>query len=239
MSTRLQLFCFRHAGGSGAAFFGWQNRLGPSVDVVPLELPRQCLTMTELADLLLADLTPLPRTPFAFYGHSMGALVAYHVARLLLQRTAEMPQRLLVGSFPAPHLRHGLAGAAELPDERLLATAAGIDGLPATLRDDASWRTCTARSLRADLAVCATGQVHDTAVPLPCPIEVFVGTSDPLVRPRDAAAWAMHTDAGCRVHPMNGGHFFVRESKDDFFCRLSQVLAPPVPSREALTLRVA
>jgi surfactin synthase thioesterase subunit len=224
MGVRLRLFCFRHAGGSGAAFFGWQRRLGPAIDVVPVEFPRHCTNMAEMADLLSVEVAG-QAGPFAFYGHSMGALAAYHVARLLVHNGGPRPLRLLAGSFPAPHLPHGLAAVVERSDDRLLDVVAGAGALPPLLHNDLNWRAQTVRALRADLAMCATGRLLHPIRPLPCPIDVFVGASDPLVSARDATAWAVHAGAGLRVHTLAGGHFFVRESKEEFFRRLSRVLA--------------
>jgi surfactin synthase thioesterase subunit len=249
----LRLFCFHHAGGHESAFFGWQRKLGARTEVVPVRLPRPepaphqgscegAADMAYVVEALDRELGPL-RQPYAFYGHSMGALVAYHLACLRQSRGRSLPERLLVGAYPAPHLPHRLAGSAGLPDEDLLALLPQQPMHRARLLSEAPGLAAAAAArLRTHLGICdsatqsapfrqepaARGTPDPGSEPLRCPIEVFTGISDPLVTDVEAAAWRQHTRAGCRVHRIPGGHFFTREnpeSRTTFFDRLSAVLA--------------
>ncbi len=201
------------------------------------------MSMAQVVAAIDHDIGPLLRRPFIFYGHSMGALVAYHLTRLRQSCGRSLPERLLVGAYPAPHLPHRLADCAHLPDEDLLALLPPQPALHSHLLHQAPGLAAAAAArLRLHLGLCdsvapaesnrpeCTGHGFPQRVsdPLRCPVDVFTGISDPLVTVAEAAAWRHHTRAGCRVHRLPGGHFFTREtpeSKAAFFNRLCAVLA--------------
>jgi surfactin synthase thioesterase subunit len=232
----MKLFCFHHAGGEVSAFSGWQRALGPAAEVVPVRLPGRDRTgrspryrdLTSLVRALADDLGPKLSGPHLFYGHSMGALVAYRLTRERLTRGAPPPERLLVGAFPAPHLPPALCELESLPDTDVVRLLMGSGGIPEALLDAPEWVRRKVVLLRADISICESGaddRNTRNAVPLPCPVEVFAGTEDPLLSVADAAAWSAHTQHGCTLHSVPGGHFFPRESKDLFFAGLRAALA--------------
>ncbi|MFJ8982417.1 thioesterase II family protein [Streptomyces sp. NPDC102282] len=245
----LRLFCFHHAGGhEKSTFLGWQRKLGDLAEIVPVRLPfdepgphaDRRVNSSDVGQLIArinAEIDPSANTLHVFYGHSMGALVAYQVTRLRQRLALPLPVRLLVGAYPGPHLPHRLAGAARLPDKELRALMPAQPVHRSRAVREALEQTAVAR-LRAHLGIC------DSPVPVPggatamsppagshplaCPIEVFTGRGDSMVTTAEAAAWRLHTEAGCRVHHMPGGHFFTRdsvESKTAFFARLTTILA--------------
>ncbi|MGP3971681.1 thioesterase domain-containing protein [Streptomyces sp. 6N223] len=230
----LTLFCFHPAGGGTAFFSGWQHALGPSVRVVPVRLPGRDAAagshrhrmLSSLVAAVEEHLAPALEEPYLLYGHSMGALIAYHLTRLRAAADRRLPERLLVGAYPAPHLPHPLCGARHLTDSQLTALLLDVAALPASLRVDRRWLDDRLALVRADIALCDSAGAAARAVPLACPVEVFTGTDDPLVAVPDAAAWLSHTDRDCTLHTMPGGHFFTRESRKQFFSVLNMVLSP-------------
>jgi surfactin synthase thioesterase subunit len=219
----LRLFCFHHAGGGASAFTKWRKALGPEIAVFPVQLPGREGRITEPAftdiDALVAELDeqlePFLTEPFAFYGHSMGALVAYNLVRLRTARGRSLPRTLLVGAYPGPHHNAPLAGVSKLGDDELFDLMADIGGLPDIVRRFKRWANAQIALFRDDLAVCDSyNPAH--AEPLDVPIRVFTGADDPLMSPADAASWSLHTTAACDVHVLPGGHFFTRDSRDTF-----------------------
>src|ERR1700761_3436951 len=108
--TVLRLFCFPHAGGDANAFSGWRKELPRTLDVCPILLPgrgRRSLEphgrqLTTMAAAIAAELPEMLELPFAFYGHSMGALLAFEVARALRRNCGLVPRALLVAGSPGP-----------------------------------------------------------------------------------------------------------------------------------------
>jgi surfactin synthase thioesterase subunit len=229
----LRLFCFHHAGGGASAYSGWRKALGPEISVFPVQLPGREGRVTEPAftdiDSLVADLDeqldpflaePLP---FAFYGHSMGALVAYNLVRRRSALGRSLPGTLLVGAYPGPHHNAPLAAVRDLGDEELFELMAGIGGLPDIVRRFKKWASLQIALFRHDLAVCDSyDPAH--AEPLTVPIQVFTGADDPLMSTEDAASWSQHTTAACEVHVLPGGHFFTKDSREVFLPLLATSL---------------
>ncbi|WP_157877809.1 thioesterase II family protein [Streptomyces kanamyceticus] len=232
----LRLFCLHHAGGAASSFRGWQAQLGPRVQVVPVQLPGRETrvreprprTMDALVHELDQALDPFlsdsALQPYAFYGHSMGALIGYRLVRHRAAMGASLPSMLLVGAHPAPHRPHPLRGVPDVPQKELARWLSDIGGLSPQLLRHPEWLRWAVDLVRDDLTLTASHRVHAVG-PVPCPIHVFAGSDDPLVPPAEASAWAEHSLSSCEVHTIRGGHFFTRDhGMTDFFDRLAGVL---------------
>jgi len=157
---RPRLFCFHHAGGAASTFARWRAAFGSLVDVLPVQLPGRESRIrepraTDLAALVaeLDDhLDPFMEPPYLFYGHSMGALVAYHLARSR-QARGHGPSALLVGACAPPDR---LAGGRDWSDEELTDRLIEIGGMSATLVDHPAWARAAVSLVRADLRLCAS-----------------------------------------------------------------------------------
>ena len=212
----LRLLCFPHAGGTASVFTRWRGMFGDDVDVLPVQLPgresriRDELPkdMTALVDELELHLGDVLNEPFVCYGHSMGALVAYHLARRLASRGLPGPRLLMVGACKAPHLGNRLVAAHDATDAELKQAVLDLGGLSPMLLEYPDWLAAALALVRRDLAVCATQRPDG---PVPGPVLAFHGVDDPLVSQMDMAAWSSYTAAGFALHQVPGGHFFVHE----------------------------
>jgi surfactin synthase thioesterase subunit len=230
--TLPRLICFHHAGGASSAFAGWADRLRPWAEVVPVQLPgRERLIseprrtdMTELTSWLAVELGPLLRPPYACYGHSMGATIAFSLLQRQVAAGRPPPVWLAAGAAAPPHANRVLTEVTELPDAELAEVLIGIGGMSPELRGHPAWVEAAVSLARADLRLNSSYQYADEP-PLPCPIHVFTGESDPLVTAADARGWARHTSAGCTLHTVPGGHFFQRESADVLLPELARLLS--------------
>lgn len=209
------LFCFPHAGGAASAFRPLAELLADRVNVVAVQLPgrerrRDDPRLRDMAALVADADRHLERyldRPHAFYGHSMGGLIAYDLAERRRARGARPPVRLLVGACRAPHLPPAFADARLLGDGELQERMIAVGGMSEQLRSYPDWAALALQQTRADLELCASRRhVHDESAPYP--IDAFHGTGDPLVSPADVAAWSRHAGAGFDVHGIDGGHFF-------------------------------
>lgn len=219
-SADVRLFCFHHAGGAASAYQRWQEELGPRIAVLPVQLPgrerrvaeRRFTGIEELVADLDESLDPVLGEPYAFYGHSMGAIVAYNLALLRAGRGRGLPVRLMVGAYPPPHLLAPITDALSLDDDKLARWLIDMGGMSELMLGYRDWLAAALALLRDDLRVCQSHRPPPAGRVLPCPIDVFAGDRDPLLPLDRVGGWAEHTTAGCQVHTVSGGHFFLHES---------------------------
>lgn len=208
---RISLICFPHAGGAASAYGPLARALHPHADVLSVQYPgrqdrRNEQPATDLRELAGRIAERLPEGPYAFFGHSMGAIVAYEVARRLGDTG---PARLFASGRAAPSVPN--VRYVHLQDDRELVRdvrflgGAGNDAL-----DDPDLLGMILPPLRADYTAIET-YTWTPGPPLACPVTVMLGDEDPLVDVREARIWHDHTDAGITLRPYPGGHFYLEE----------------------------
>jgi thioesterase len=231
----IRLVCFAHAGGAPSVFREWPDHLGPDVHVVPVLLPGRGLRLWEPA---ATDIRALAREVatalieqgfldrYAFFGHSMGALLAYEVACVLRERGAPAPAHLFFSGSRAPHL-YGTSLGAELSDDELLAWVRELGGLLGSgARSQFDRRLPT---LRADLRACETYRPQPRP-PLDCPLTVYSAEGDLIADEEQTGQWRRYTTGSMRRGHFLGGHFYLvgphrfsllRRLRDDLACYTS------------------
>ena len=225
----IRLYCFPHSGGSPGEYLRWADQL-PDAEVWGVQLPGHGSrvhepALTDMADLVEAIVANIEfESPFAFFGHSLGSLVAYETARVLRERGLPGPTRLFVSAAKPPHLHRPGPPLHGLSTEELLAAVERTYGaLPSVIRDDPETCELVLSGLRADLRIVATYQ-HQPSARLDCPIEVFGGRADDE-RLDELAQWLLHTTDTCRLRMFAGDHFYFREQPDEFLAALAGSLA--------------
>ncbi|MEV6398567.1 thioesterase domain-containing protein [Streptomyces sp. NPDC051907] len=215
----LRLFCFHHAGAGALAFARWRPRFPAEVQVLPVRLPGRETRLREPriteADQLLAELDahlgPLLDRPYAFYGHSLGALVAYRFALHRARGGARPPVLVGVGACAAPHLPTPLVEQSDQPDESLLAALARYGTLPPYLFERPKWLSILLSTLRDDLQL-ARSLREGSGERLPLPLYGFAGSEDLVATVPAVAAWRRYTSVAFDLRTVPGGHFFVRDA---------------------------
>lgn len=210
-----RLFCFPHAGGGASSFNGWRKLLPAGVELAAIQLPgredREAeLPVTDIGELIAAlapHVEPLTGLPFLFYGHSLGAIVAFDLIREMRRRLLPMPCALLVSGRRAPqlplsHEAHGLGTDGEFADY-----LRQMGATPQAILDRPHWRDRLFPTIRADLNISDLYEYAGDAT-LDCPIHCFPGRDDPLVLADEWQAWAVQTTAGFALTELHGGHFF-------------------------------
>jgi medium-chain acyl-[acyl-carrier-protein] hydrolase len=216
----LRLFCFPHAGGGASLYNSWADELPAQIEVCPVQLPgRENLRhrapyaeLRPLIDELLAVLREYLNLPFAFYGHSMGALVSFELTRRLRQGRLRQPYHLFVSSYCAPQLTRRTNQLHELPDPEFLSRVQELQGIPDALLEDAELIELFSPLLRADFSVCESYAYYD-AEPLECGISSFGGTDDKRISAEELAAWRAQTRSSFKMRLFPGNHFFLNSSK--------------------------
>ncbi|RNL87504.1 type I polyketide synthase [Halostreptopolyspora alba] len=241
-SAKVRLFCFPHSGGGPSAFRDWPTLVPPWVDIVPVQLPGRerradeapPSSLDSIVTAVTAAVAPHTDRPFALFGHSLGALLAYEVARHLHREGLPSPERLLVAGVGAPHQGPADRSAAPSSDEALLSEIEELGGVPPQLHENRDLLRAALPGLRADVAL-FTSYTHQPGPLLDCPVTVLVGEEDPLTRESDTSAWSEVTRGESTVHTFPGGHFFVDEHaravSRTVLAELRRSSSPEPPSR--------
>jgi medium-chain acyl-[acyl-carrier-protein] hydrolase len=218
--ARLRLFCFPYGGGGTTPFREWQALLPAAVEVCPVLLPGREARIGETAfDRLpplvaaLDDaLAPALDLPYAFFGHSVGALVAFELARALRRRGATPPVHLFASGHPAPQLPD-LERRHDLPEDELIAELRRFQGTPEEVLDNPELMRLVLPTLRRDFAVAETYQ-HAPEAPLDCPLTAFGGLADPRAGRAELLPWQEQTRAAFKLRMFPGGHFFLESHRE-------------------------
>jgi surfactin synthase thioesterase subunit/glycosyltransferase involved in cell wall biosynthesis len=219
-----RLFWFPHAGaGAGQA--------ESLPHIVPVRLPgresrlaeapfeRMSALVQALADAMAGYLD----RPFAFFGHSMGAAVAFELARELRRRGRPQPQILIASGARAPRYRLGHVAGADPTDQELMADLARLDGTPDELLSNRGAWSAILPALRADTALYRHYQYTPEA-PLAMPIRAYGGIDDPNISAEHLQAWSGETAASFAMRRFPGGHFYLRPARAEFAQALAQDL---------------
>ena len=229
--ARLRLFCFPYAGMGAAMFRTWPDGLPADVEVCPVQFPGRGTRLTEtpftrlspLVEALARALAPLLDKPFAFFGHSLGALVGFELARHLRRQSGVQPVRLVVSAHRAPQIPDRDRPMHALPEGELVAELRRLNGIPGSVWAEPELMQIMLPILRADLAVYET-YAYSIERPLDCPISAFGGLQDQRVSRGDLEAWRDQTSASFALRMFPGDHFFLNSTQPLLLQALSQEL---------------
>jgi medium-chain acyl-[acyl-carrier-protein] hydrolase len=185
------------------------------------EAPISCLVT--LAQLTADALVPALDKPVAIFGHSMGALLGFEVARHL-RRYGRLPIHLFVQGCPAPHTIRNAQNIHELAESDFLAELVRLNGTPPEVLDNEDLMQLFLPILRADFAAFERYRyVHEA--PLGHPITAFGGTDDSDVSSEELVAWKQQTTAGFTLTMIAGGHFLPAFSQGLMLQKIAEVLS--------------
>jgi surfactin synthase thioesterase subunit len=214
-----RLVCLPHAGGSAPFFLPVAAALSPGVDVVAIQYPgrqdrrgeQPLVDMDALADSIYEVLRGQPELPVTFFGHSLGAIVGFEVARRL-EAARQDPVRLFASGRRGPSTRRD--EAVHLRDDAgILGEVRRLNGTASALLGDDELMRAALPALRADYQVAETYRCAPD-VTVDFPITVLTGDADPKTTPEEAKAWAAHTMGAFDIKVFKGGHFFLTDHVD-------------------------
>lgn len=216
--ARLALLCLPYSGASATVYARWRRGLPDWVAVRPIELPGRGERSDEplwtdphgLAAFLAAEIAPTLTAPYALFGHSLGALLAFELAHALLERGAPAPLLLFASGTEAPAVRDDSASRQPRSDEALKAELRDLQGTPEEVLADADLMRMTLPVLRADFLMCGH-YAYRPRPPLPCRLHVLGGRQDRASRAA-LEAWGRE-GTSCTVDTFEGGHFFIHDQR--------------------------
>jgi medium-chain acyl-[acyl-carrier-protein] hydrolase len=229
--ARHRLFCFHYAGGGPAIFFPWLERLPEAIDLSAINLPGRGARLFEaplagvgpVIQALIPHLTPHLDRPFAFFGHSMGALLAFELARELRRRKGPSPVHLFLSAHRAPQLPPESEPIHTLDDQAFKEELRQLNGTPPSVLENDELMQLLLPALRADFATCET-YTYEPAPPLDIPITAFGGTEDPDVSEEALSAWRLQTTRSFSLRRLPGDHFFIHQMSDQVIAEMSATL---------------
>lgn len=235
----VRLFCFPYAGSGAAVFLPWRAPFATSaIDLCCVQLPGRETRFTEVLISAMPELVrgicdgiePHLDRPFSLFGHSMGAVISYEVARELARRGLPLPEWLFVSGSLPPHRRE-LESLHTLPDAELIETlVCRYNGIPAEILSNQEALDVALPILRSDFALMERYR-HEASDAMPVKIAAFGGTTDPFVPAPELERWRDLTAESQRFHirVFDGDHFFLHEQRAAVIDEIARLLDNDAP----------
>lgn len=227
----MHLVALHHAGGSASQFRTWPAGLPAGVEVLAVQLPGRDERLSEppltsialVVDLLVRQLAPLLDLPYALFGHSLGALLAFELTRALRRAARAMPRHLFVSGRWAPQLSDPSRALSDLPHDEFLEEVRRLGGTPPEVLAHRELMELVTPILRADFALSESYR-YQHEPPLDIPMTAFGGIDDPAVTTASVAQWSTQTTAAFRTCLLPGDHFFVSSARPALLAEISTAL---------------
>jgi surfactin synthase thioesterase subunit len=214
----VRLFCLPFAGGAASIYRPWGQVLSEKIEVCPVQLPGRENRYSEkpitdayvLAKTIANEMLPYLERPYAIFGHSMGALLTFEIARELARMNAPSAKVLLFSAHRAPRQPRKRPLLHALPDQEFIDNLRQYGGFPAEIIKNKEFIDFILPTMRADMTLCDLYAYRNDDPALNIPFEVYAGAEDQEAGPEEMVGWGEHTMAGSNLKIFDGGHFFLR-----------------------------
>jgi medium-chain acyl-[acyl-carrier-protein] hydrolase len=231
---RLRLFCFPYAGGGCSAYFPWVNEITPEIEICPVQLPGReerfretpFTHMEELVKTVAQALEPYLDQPFAFYGHSLGGLISFELARYLRRQQGPAPIQLFVSGCEAPQVPATDEPIGQLPDAEFLQALRRFNGTSEAIFQNTDLIQVLLPLLRADFRIYET-YTYASEEPFSFPIAAYGGLNDFRARREGIEAWKVQTRQKFFFRMYVGNHFFIHTKRNILLQGITQDLVLP------------
>lgn len=228
---RFRVYCFPYAGGSAGAFMPWQSAVPADVEICAVNLPSRGArwnepapqSMESVVQAMVGVLSTQDATPYALLGHSLGACMAFELARACQAQGLAMPQKLFVSGCDAPQVRVPPTELHQLPDDQLIEALQHYNGTPPEVLAHEELMQLVLPVIRADFSI-AANYAYRPGPTLDIPITVLCGKQDPHVQAEHVSKWQAETTGACSVHWFDGDHFFIDSARSTVLARINAEL---------------
>ena len=230
-AARLRLFCFPYAGGGASIYRTWATTLPAEIEVYPVQPPgretrlrdRAFTRFPPLIDSLASAIEPYLNMPFAFFGHSMGALTSFELTRQLRRQGGPLPVHLFLSGHRAAQLPNDEEPIYHLPDAEFVQELRSLNGTPDQVLQNEELMRLMLPLLRADFELCNMYN-YIQEEPLPCPITAYGGLQDEEANRDTLSAWREQTSGQFTLRMFPGDHFYLHSARALLLQTLAQDL---------------
>lgn len=227
----MKLFCLPYAGGGSSTYYEWKKYLDNLIKLYAVELSGRGKRYDEsLYDNLEEALQDIYNeikddlvSDYAFFGHSMGALLAYELYFKVLEHNRKGPRHIFLSGFQAPNMPSRSATTYNLPTLKFIESMRSLGGTPEeVLKNNDLLRICLP-ILRSDLKLVETYQYVEKSSKLDCDISVLYGTGD-LITVSDLLPWKEQTNKSCKMYEYEGNHFFINDHREQIINMINHTI---------------
>jgi medium-chain acyl-[acyl-carrier-protein] hydrolase len=221
-SAQLRLFCFPFGGGGASMYHDWSRVMGDKIEVCALQLPGRETrygepmgkNIEDVVQSIVAALQDYQDLPYAFFGYSLGSLLAFEVSRELRRQNLQVPLHLYIAALGAPHLPPPHPPISYLDNEAFVKKVEYYYQPQGEAWENRELREFLLPVLRGDIALYESYSYQESG-PLTCPIDVFAGDSDRATPEESTRYWSTQSEGETVHHLFPGGHFFIDGSLDE------------------------
>lgn len=230
-SAKLRLICFSYAGGNSATYVPWLPLLPNFVELAVIQLPGRGVrifdepyqTMATMVNDIVNAVGKLDTKPFIFYGHSMGARVAYEVTLALWRRQYRLPIHFIAAGSGAPCVVYSKDHIHHLPDDEFIAEVGALNGSSQEVLSNSEIMQLILPALRADFRI-IENYCNASKLVIPAKISVFSGDKDDI-ECENLEKWLGLFQSNTGLHWIAGDHYFVDKNREDLLAALNNLFA--------------
>jgi len=230
-NSSVRLFCFHYGGGSASAFREWPKDIPDFTELIAIQMPGResrfneplLNNVSEVIDQLYMNFDRYLDKPFIFFGHSIGALIAFEFVRTLRRRINLQPKHLIVSGTKAPQAPLRRKPIHALPDLQFIEELKKYNGIPSAIIEDKELISLFVPTIRSDFSISETYEYYNE-LPLDCPITALGGLNDHTFNHEDLLKWQEQTTSSFKHHLLPGDHFFIKTSYQEVMKIVNQVL---------------
>ncbi len=221
---RWNLYCFPYAGGSSAIYSGWKKQLDKDIELVAVELAGRGKRIYEplynsideaVEDVYKLLKNDLNGSPFGFFGHSMGGIIAFELAHKLRKMNLKQPNVIFFSGRGAPHVPKSDDKEIyhKLPDDKFREKILDLGGTPKEFFEHPELLEVLLPMLKSDFKIAETFSSSAEITPFDYDINVLIGKEEDVTA-EQMHGWKEHTSRICTMYYFEGGHFFINEEME-------------------------
>jgi medium-chain acyl-[acyl-carrier-protein] hydrolase len=227
----VRLFCFHYGGGSASTFSPWAQDIAEGAELIAIQLPGRegryneplLYTVSEIVEQLCINFNEYLGLPCIFFGHSLGALIAFELICALRKNGMIQPKHFITSGTKAPHLPFNKQHIHDLPDSNFIDELRKFNGIPNAIIEDKELISIFLPIIRADFHIFETYK-YFSGEPLSLPITALGGLNDDTFDHKDLLKWKEMTTCSFKYYFLQGNHFFIKSSYKDVIRIVNQVL---------------